>query len=54
MNKAFLNCVAKGGFIRTIQKKGGKYQRTCSLGGKTYKGEVKKKKKIINKNTYAS
>lgn len=45
MPKSFLNCVARGGYIKTIQKKGGKYQRTCSIGGKTYKSEIKKKKK---------
>lgn len=38
-------CVKKGGYIRTIQKKGGKYQRTCLIGGKTFKSEIKKKKK---------
>lgn len=45
MPKLFLDCIKKGGFIRTIQKKGGKYQRTCSIGGKTFKSEIKKKKK---------
>ena len=45
MSVGFLKCVEQGGFIRTIQKKGGKYQRTCSIKGKTYKGEIKKKKK---------
>lgn len=44
MSKAFEQCVEDGGYIKTIQKKGGKYQRTCSRDGKTYKGEVKKKK----------
>lgn len=45
MSKAFLDCVAKGGYIKTLQKKGGRYQRTCSIGGKVFKGEIKKKKK---------
>ena len=45
MSKAFLNCVAKGGYIKTIQKGKGKYQRICSIGGKIFKGEIKTKKK---------
>ena len=45
MPAGFLKCVENGGFIRTIQKKGGKYQRTCSIGGKVFKSEIKKKKK---------
>lgn len=44
MSAGFLMCVKKGGLIRTIQKKGGKYQRTCEVGGKLYKSEIKKKK----------
>lgn len=46
MPKPFLKCVAAGGYIKTIQKGKGKYQRICSIKGKTYKGEIKKKKKI--------
>ena len=45
MPKNFLKCVEMGGLIRTIQKKGGRYQRTCSIKGKTFKSEIKKKKK---------
>ncbi len=45
MSKAFLACVTAGGYIKTVQKKGGKYQRICYYKGKTFKGEVKKKKK---------
>ena len=45
MSKAFLKCVKDGGFIKTVQKGNGRYQRICSRLGKTYKGEVKKKKR---------
>lgn len=43
----FDKCVKEGGFIRTIQKKGGKYQRTCEIKGKLYKSLIKKKKKHV-------
>ena len=46
MPKTFDNCVVKGGYIKTIQKGKGKYQRICIIGGKTFKGEIKKKKKV--------
>jgi len=45
MPKKFDDCVKDGGYIKTIQKKGGKYQRTCAIKGKLYKGEIKTKKK---------
>jgi hypothetical protein len=45
MPAGFDKCVEQGGYIRTIQKKGGKYQRTCSIKGKIFKSEIKKKKK---------
>lgn len=45
MPAGFLKCVADGGYIKTIQKGKGKYQRICSFKGKTYKSEIKKKKK---------
>ena len=41
----FDKCVADGGYIKTIQKGKGKYQRTCAIKGKVYKGEIKTKKK---------
>lgn len=44
MSAAFDTCVAKGGKVRTKSKKN-TYQRFCTLGDKTYAGEVKKKKK---------
>lgn len=45
MPAAFDSCVKLGGYIKTIQKGSGKYQRTCSRLGKVHKGEIKKKKK---------
>ena len=45
MPKAFDNCVEKGGRVRTMKLKGKKYMPLCWLNGKSYAGEVKKKKK---------
>lgn len=45
MPKAFMRCVKRGGRVRTMRRKGGKYQRVCFKGGKSFGGEVKKKKK---------
>jgi putative hemolysin len=45
MPQAFDNCRAKGGKIRTLKLSGQKYVHVCILNGKTYRGEVKKKKK---------
>lgn len=46
MPAAFENCVKKGGKVRTvvIDKKKGTYMHVCYLDGKSYPGEVKKKK----------
>ena len=41
----FDKCVEQGGYISTIQKSGGKYQRTCLFKKKLYKSLIKKKKK---------
>lgn len=41
----FDNCVNKGGHIATVQKGKGKYQRTCLLKSKLFKGLIKTKKK---------
>lgn len=43
MPQAFDNCRSKGGKIRTITIKGGKYIHICYLNGKSYSGEVKTK-----------
>jgi putative hemolysin len=44
MPKAFNNCVKQGGRVRTKELGGGKYIHICFKGGKSYKGEKKKKK----------
>jgi len=45
MPKAFDSCRKRGGRIRTKELSGGKYMHICFIGGKSYAGEVKKKKK---------
>lgn len=42
----FERCQANGGKIRTKTLSGGKYMHICILNGKTYAGEVKKKKTV--------
>jgi len=42
--KDFERCVQSGGVVRTKKLKGGKYIHICFLDGKSYAGEVKKKK----------
>jgi hypothetical protein len=45
MPAAFDKCVSSGGRVRTKSGlKGGKYLHICYKGGKSYAGEVKKKK----------
>ena len=46
MPAGFTNCVKKGGKVRTVtvNEKKGTYMRVCYLKGKSYPGEVKKKK----------
>jgi len=44
MPKGFTKCVKSGGRVRTKKLSGGKYIRICFKGGKSYAGEVKKKK----------
>lgn len=45
----FDNCRKRGGRIRTKSLKGGKYMHICFIGGKSFAGEVKKRKKIGKK-----
>lgn len=45
MPKAFESCVKRGGRVRTKKLSGGKYIHICFIDGKSYSGEVKKKKK---------
>lgn len=44
MPVGFQNCVKRGGRVRTIKPKKGKYLHICYLNGKSYRGEVKKAK----------
>ena len=44
MPKAFEKCVAQGGRVRTKKLSNGKYIHICFKDGKSYAGEVKKKK----------
>ena len=44
MPAKFLECVRKNGKVRTITMPGDKYVKICILNGKSYYGEVKKKK----------
>ena len=44
----FLKCVADGGRVRTETLPHGKYVRICYIGGKSYRGEVKTKKRKGN------
>ena len=44
MPAEFLKCVKNGGKVRTKKLKDGYYMPICFIGGKSYAGEVKKKK----------
>lgn len=45
MPKAFEQCVENGGRVRTKKLSGDRYMYICYLKGKSYAGEVHKKKK---------
>jgi len=45
MPKKFNECVRKGGRVRTKKLSGGRYIKVCFLNGKSYTGEIHKKKK---------
>ena len=45
MPESFNRCVSKGGRVRTKKLSGNRYIHICFLNGKSYAGEVKKKKK---------
>jgi len=45
----FERCVRMGGRVRTKKLPGGRYIRICYLNGKSYAGEVKKRKKKYGK-----
>jgi hypothetical protein len=44
MPAGFDKCEKAGGRIRTKKLSGGRYMKICYLDGKSYAGEVKKKK----------
>lgn len=44
MPEAFDKCIKKGGKVRTKKLSGGRYMYICYLNGKSYTGEVHKKK----------
>lgn len=44
MPKPFENCIKQGGRVRTKKIGKNKYMPICWLNGKSYAGEVKKKK----------
>ena len=41
----FENCRKRGGKIRTQKMSKNRYRHICILGGKTFLGEIKRKKK---------
>jgi len=49
MPAAFLRCVKNGGRVRTKKLSGNRYMHICFLNGKSYAGEVKKKKSKLAK-----
>ena len=44
MPKPFEDCVKNGGRVRTKKLSGGRYIKICYINGKSYAGEVHKKK----------
>ena len=40
----FTNCVKRGGKVRTKKLSGGRIQKVCFKGGRTYAGHVEKLK----------
>lgn len=45
----FEKCVSRGGRVRTKTLSKGRYIHLCFIGGKSYAGEVKQKKRIWKK-----
>lgn len=45
MPKAFTQCVARGGRVRTKMVGADRYMHICFRNGKSHAGEVKRKKK---------
>lgn len=44
MPKQFLECIKRGGKVRTKKLPNGKYIHICFLNKKSFPGEIKKKK----------
>jgi len=44
MPQGFLTCIKNGGRVRTKKLSGGRYMPICYLDGKSFPGEVHKKK----------
>jgi len=49
MPEAFEKCANRGGRIRTKTLGKGKYMHICFMGGKSFAGEVKTKKRVFKK-----
>jgi len=45
MPRAFTNAIARGARVRTITLPGGKYMHVAFINGRSYRGEVKRKKR---------
>jgi hypothetical protein len=45
MPAGFDRCVKNGGRVWTETLSGGRYRHVCRIGGKTYRGHIKTKKK---------
>lgn len=49
MPAAFDKCIKAGGKVRTQSLSGDRYRHVCTLGGKTFLGHVKRKKRPTSK-----
>jgi len=52
MPKAFMDCISRGGKVRTIKPQGRRsatYIHVCYSGGKSYSGEVMHRRRGANK-----
>ena len=45
MPQRFEDCVKRGGKVRTRKLSGNRFQKVCILDGKSFAGEIKKRKK---------
>lgn len=49
MPAGFNTCYKNGGKIKTKTMPGGRYMLICYIGGKSYPGEIKKRKNVRRK-----